>query len=209
MPLSRLLPPTARSYAAAGAIAAGCFLGPAPALAEAPEPATSQSTATREAADTALLGGFPTDQPVIFWSPERDAKLLLRVTPDGELTARVLAVLPERADQRDVYNPDPALRDRRVLGIAVFEGFRFSERRDRWEGGTVFDVKNGKIYRGHLQREGITLRARGFIGISLLGRTESFELVDGPSPAQAQPDEPALSYATPQELAANGPVSTR
>ncbi len=45
-----------------------------------------------------------------------------------------------------------------------------------WDGGRILDPKNGKIYkcRMHLDESGNELIVRGFIGISLLGRSQKW-----------------------------------
>ena len=46
---------------------------------------------------------------------------------------------------------------------------------DDWVDGTVVDPENGKQYKGKIWAEGKdSLHMRGYIGISLLGRTESW-----------------------------------
>jgi uncharacterized protein (DUF2147 family) len=45
---------------------------------------------------------------------------------------------------------------------------------EEYQNGEVLDPENGKIYRAKMKLEdgGKTLHVRGFIGISLLGRTQ-------------------------------------
>ena len=44
---------------------------------------------------------------------------------------------------------------------------------DGWEGGTILDPKTGKVYDCYLQFiDNNTLKVRGFIGLSFLGRTQ-------------------------------------
>jgi uncharacterized protein (DUF2147 family) len=46
---------------------------------------------------------------------------------------------------------------------------------DDWVEGTVVDPENGKLYKGKLWAVGSDkLQLRGYIGISLLGRTETW-----------------------------------
>jgi uncharacterized protein (DUF2147 family) len=48
---------------------------------------------------------------------------------------------------------------------------------DEWSGGQILDPKNGKVYgcRMHLTDNGQKLEVRGFIGFSLLGRTQVWD----------------------------------
>jgi uncharacterized protein (DUF2147 family) len=51
---------------------------------------------------------------------------------------------------------------------------------DVWDGGDILDPDNGKVYRCRLRvvDDNRSLEVRGFIGISLLGRTQLWERVD-------------------------------
>jgi uncharacterized protein (DUF2147 family) len=71
----------------------------------------------------------------------------------------------------DRKNPDPALKNRPVLGLQILEGFT-AEGSNNWGNGTCYDPKSGKTYRGkiHLAAPG-RLELRGYIGIPLFGRT--------------------------------------
>ncbi len=70
----------------------------------------------------------------------------------------------------DRENPDPALRSRPTNGLIVLEGFVRSGT-NKWTDGTIYDPNNGKTYRCKMQLKGERLKVRGYIGISLLGRT--------------------------------------
>ncbi len=71
----------------------------------------------------------------------------------------------------DRLNPDPALRGQPILGLPLMEGFEYAGG-GLWRGGRIYDPESGKTYKCKMQlaADG-TLRVRGFVGISLLGRT--------------------------------------
>ena len=70
------------------------------------------------------------------------------------------------------------MRDREVVGIVFLKDFTFNGK-DEWEGGRVYSPDNGKTYKGKLWMEDAnTLKMRGFIGVSLIGRTETFYRVE-------------------------------
>jgi uncharacterized protein (DUF2147 family) len=78
---------------------------------------------------------------------------------------------PDRSKVDD-KNPDPALRDRELLGLELFAGFHF-DGDDRWIGGTIYDPNSGKTYRCIITiLDENKLKVRGYIGIPMLGRTE-------------------------------------
>lgn len=70
----------------------------------------------------------------------------------------------------DKRNPVADKRSRPLLGLSMLQGFIF--KKDRWLGGTIYDPESGKTYKCNisLKRDG-TLKVRGFIGVSILGRT--------------------------------------
>jgi uncharacterized protein (DUF2147 family) len=79
----------------------------------------------------------------------------------------------------DRENPDPARRAAPILGLRIVQGFRFRD--GEWKDGTIYDPNNGKTYKCRMWFEGETLRVRGFIGISLLGRSTSWTRVASPA----------------------------
>lgn len=78
-----------------------------------------------------------------------------------------------REDQPKVdrNNPDEKLRGRPLIGMDLMAGFEH-DGGEVWGGGTIYDPENGKTYRCKLTLASADeLKVRGFVGISLLGRT--------------------------------------
>jgi|PlaIllAssembly_1097288.scaffolds.fasta_scaffold31245_3 uncharacterized protein (DUF2147 family) len=70
----------------------------------------------------------------------------------------------------DRENPDPQLRSRSLNGLVILWGFKYAGD-NVWEDGRIYDPRDGKTYKCKMTLEGSTLKIRGFIGISLLGKT--------------------------------------
>jgi len=71
----------------------------------------------------------------------------------------------------DRKNPNPALRKRPILGLQVMSGLT-NIGGNRWGNGTCYDPESGKNYRCSMELVSSTrLKLRGYIGISLFGRT--------------------------------------
>ncbi|WP_363152403.1 DUF2147 domain-containing protein [uncultured Mucilaginibacter sp.] len=72
----------------------------------------------------------------------------------------------------DENNPDPALKTRPDLNLELLKDFTFNG--ETYEDGTIYDPKSGKTYscKMTLIDNNNTLKIRGYIGISLFGRTE-------------------------------------
>jgi uncharacterized protein (DUF2147 family) len=71
----------------------------------------------------------------------------------------------------DINNPDEKQKTDKLAGKEILKDFDF-DGKDLWHNGTIYDPKNGKTYSCKITRsEKGNLYVRGFIGISLLGRT--------------------------------------
>lgn len=71
----------------------------------------------------------------------------------------------------DVENPDAKLKTTPLIGLVNMQNFTF-DGTDEWSGGTIYDPKNGKTYKCYIQFESQNkLKVRGFIGVSMLGKT--------------------------------------
>ncbi|MEQ9062631.1 MAG: DUF2147 domain-containing protein [Vicingaceae bacterium] len=81
----------------------------------------------------------------------------------------------EGKPKKDDKNPDKGLRDRLIIGTNVLHGFIYDGDLE-WDDGEIYDPDNGKTYSCvmNLQPGGKVLEVRGYIGISLIGRTEEW-----------------------------------
>ena len=78
----------------------------------------------------------------------------------------------------DKNNPDESKRDRRLLGITILEGLEYVGDGE-FENGEIYDPNNGKTYKAKATQTGPdTLDARGYIGISLIGKTQTWHRID-------------------------------
>jgi uncharacterized protein (DUF2147 family) len=72
----------------------------------------------------------------------------------------------------DLKNPDPARRNQPLCGLTFMYGFKPAEP-NNWEDGTVYDPDSGKTYHATLKlRADGAINLHGYIGISLIGRSE-------------------------------------
>lgn len=108
---------------------------------------------------------------------------------NGPICAKVIwlkdAVNPDKTraqsmdDVRDVLNEDPALRNRKILGLEFMSGFKKSpDEKDVWSDGHIYNAEDGKTYRARITvLDDKTLRLRGYVIIPLLGETEIWKRV--------------------------------
>ena len=98
------------------------------------------------------------------------------IRQDGETVVGIIVGSPNsrpgRPERLDTLNPDPALRQRKLLGLAFMTGFVYAGD-NRWTGGSIYNPNSGKTYKGTMTLvDPDTLKLRGYIGISLFGRTD-------------------------------------
>jgi uncharacterized protein (DUF2147 family) len=73
----------------------------------------------------------------------------------------------------DSKNPDKINQSQKIMGLVILQNFKFDD--DEWEDGKIYDPESGKTYSCNMSLNGInTLKVRGYIGVSLLGRTETW-----------------------------------
>ena len=75
----------------------------------------------------------------------------------------------------DKHNSDASKKNQPVLGMVNLKAFKFNEKEKIWENGKIYDPKNGKEYSCKMELTNTnSLKVRGYIGISLLGRTDNW-----------------------------------
>ncbi|PTL80311.1 DUF2147 domain-containing protein [Vitiosangium sp. GDMCC 1.1324] len=65
-----------------------------------------------------------------------------------------------------------ALKNQPIVGMVILRDLQKDD--DEWSGGTILDPANGKTYKCKISVEdgGKKLKVRGYIGLSLIGRTQ-------------------------------------
>ena len=77
----------------------------------------------------------------------------------------------------DSNNPDSPKKAQPLLGLVNLRNFSYAGE-NVWDQGKVYDPENGKEYSCKLTlRNPTTLDVRGFVGIALLGRTDTWQRV--------------------------------
>jgi uncharacterized protein (DUF2147 family) len=92
---------------------------------------------------------------------------------NGVLFGKVTQVRPGRTPQDVCEKCSGELKNQLILGMIILRNFHAAG--DDWVDGTALDPENGWEYKGKIWTVGNAgLHLRGFIGISLLGRTENW-----------------------------------
>lgn len=122
---------------------------------------------------------FKADDIVGVWMNE-DKDAHVQISRDGDIFNGKIVWLKTPIDEEtgkpklDDENSDESLRTRPVMGLLLLHDFVF-DGDDEWEDGKIYDPKEGKTYSCYMEFDDeddlSTLKIRGFIGVSLLGRT--------------------------------------
>lgn len=71
----------------------------------------------------------------------------------------------------DKHNPDPSKRKIRMVGLLLVRSMEY-DGKGTWHNGTIYDPENGKEYKCKITKDQQgNLDLRGYIGVSLIGRT--------------------------------------
>ena len=71
--------------------------------------------------------------------------------------------LQQGPETKDKHNPDAKFKERKLMGVNILSGL--SKSKDKWEGGKIYNPKNGKTYKCTIWLEGNNLKVRGYLGI--------------------------------------------
>jgi len=132
-------------------------------------------------ASTAAFAQTPAATPVGVWQTIDDhtgqPKALVQIVEDGDgtLSGKVIkgAGPDDRPGRRCTACTD-ARKDQPIVGMTIIDGMKKTD--DGWDGGHILDPENGKTYRCRMRVEdgGRKLVVRGYIGVSLLGRSQTW-----------------------------------
>jgi len=116
-----------------------------------------------------------------YWKTIDDAtgevKSIVKITQtnDNGLTARIVKLFKDPSRRCTACEGDK--KDQPILGMEVMKGLQPSKDvAQAWDSGSILDPKNGKTYHCqiHLADGGRHLNVRGFIGLPLFGRTQTW-----------------------------------
>ena len=86
---------------------------------------------------------------------------------------------PDAVDNR---NPQPAQHRRKLCGLVIMSGLR-PVGKNEWDGGALYDPQSGNTYSGKMTvRPDGTLSLRGYLGISIIGRSQIWTRFLRPTP---------------------------
>jgi len=95
---------------------------------------------------------------------------------DGKIYGKVIEIVdPAKQDAICKDCPDDA-KGQPIMGLVILKGLKKDG--DEYSGGTILDPNNGKVYKCLIALENPDkLKVRGYVGFSLLGRSQYWERV--------------------------------
>jgi len=121
----------------------------------------------------ATAAAEPTQQVLGNWlTQDRDGIIQISRASDGSYQGRIVG--GDDPGGRDNKNPDLALRSRPLRGTVIMHGLRYAGD-GHWTDGTIYDPDSGHNY--HCSLELVApdrLKIHGYIGIPLLGRSQTW-----------------------------------
>lgn len=115
-------------------------------------------------------------------------KAIVHIVKDGDAlrgSIEKLFRLPEEIQDPVCKACAGDRKDKRIVGMTILWDLRAVD--GAWDKGSILDPENGKIYRckASLSADGQSLTVRGYLGFSLLGRSQTWKRVPpGEEPKQ-------------------------
>lgn len=125
-----------------------------------------------------LVNSYQTNQIEGVWITQDDEtgkkkSEVLLYKNEGKLYGKILNLLLDEDKGKLCVNCKGENKNLAIEGMVIVEGLELNGK--TWEEGTILDPKSGKTYSCYITFENDnTLKVRGYIGFSLLGRTQKW-----------------------------------
>ena len=105
----------------------------------------------------------------------------MRITDDnGELRGKVERLFRDASEDQHpkCVNCEGALKDQPIVGMTIISGMK--KEGDGYAGGQILDPASGKIYKSKMSLSdgGKKLDVRGYVGVPMFGRTQTWVRVE-------------------------------
>ena len=114
----------------------------------------------------------------VWLNEEKDAKIQIYKAKDGRFYGKIIWLrdpLKNGKPKTDEKNPKDNMKNQPLVDLVILKGFEADG--NTYDDGTIYDPQNGKTYDCKITYKGKTLAIRGYIGISLFGRTTVWERI--------------------------------
>lgn len=98
-------------------------------------------------------------------------------TKSGKLQGKVVKILTPGRENAKCTDCSGDNKDKPIMGMIIMWGLEKDG--NEWNGGHILDPNNGKQYKCKISlKDSNTLEVRGYLGISLLGRSQTWYRID-------------------------------
>ena len=125
-----------------------------------------------------LINSFQSNEIEDVWITQDDEtgkkkSEVLLYKNSGKLYGKIITLLLEEDKGKLCVNCKGENKNLPIEGMVIVEGLKLNGK--TWEEGTILDPKSGKTYSCYITfDDDNTLKVRGYIGFSLLGRTQKW-----------------------------------
>jgi len=97
---------------------------------------------------------------------------------NGELEGKVVKILTPGKEDLTCEKCSGKNKNQPIKGMVILRGLKKSDA-ENWKGGHILDPNNGKEYKSKIKlKDENTLEVRGYIGLSVIGRTQTWYRVE-------------------------------
>ena len=115
-----------------------------------------------------------------WFNDGKSAKIQVYKAKDGKYYGKIVWLKEPMRNGKpklDEKNPDPKKKEQPIIGLIILKGF-VKDGGSKYEDGTIYDPKNGKTYSCKITLNDKILDVRGYVGISLIGRTTKWTMAE-------------------------------
>ena len=89
----------------------------------------------------------------------------------GNMSGSIVKIYPQAGDTGICSKCPGGFKNKPIQGLQFIWGLK-DKGNGEWDGGQILDPKTGKVYRAKVSMKGNKLYVRGYVGLSVLGRTQ-------------------------------------
>lgn len=129
-----------------------------------------------------LSAALPGNDSILgeWYTTDKGAKVQIYECDGGKLCGKIVWLADPNDEngkpKTDINNPEESNHKKPIIGLNVLHGFEKDDD-NVWDEGKIYDPENGKTYSCKMTLEGDVLEVRGYVGVPMFGRTETWSRV--------------------------------
>jgi uncharacterized protein (DUF2147 family) len=118
------------------------------------------------------------DNVIGYWlTEEGDSQIQITKNASGKYYGKIVW-MENDIDANDDQNPNPKLKNRKIMGLQILSNFNYEAEDKEWIDGTIYDPNNGNTYDCYVwfENNNNELKIKGFVmGMRFLGRETTWK----------------------------------